>query len=120
MDTEDQDVLFNQDTEISPLTKSVRIWGTVLVFFHLGLSLLHTPFVLGVHELEMKILPYMVSSITDLYVFTLQVAAWAERKERNIRAILSSLHEILWEGESRWTEVGMHQLVQPDQVTINP
>ena len=46
------------------------------------------------------------------------MAAWADRKERNIRAILSSLHEILWEEESRWQQVGMHQLVQPDQVLI--
>ena len=46
------------------------------------------------------------------------MAAWADRKERNIRAIISSLHEILWEGETRWNEVGMHQLVQPDQVRV--
>ena len=45
-----------------------------------------------------------------------QVAAWAERKERNIRALLSSLSEILWEGETKWKGVGMHQLVEPDQV----
>ena len=49
----------------------------------------------------------------------MQVAAWAERKERNIRALLSSLSEILWEGESKWNGVGMHQLVQPDQVCIS-
>ena len=42
---------------------------------------------------------------------------WAEGKERNIRALISSLHTILWEGESRWKECGMHQLVQPDQVS---
>ncbi len=48
---------------------------------------------------------------------SLQVSAWADRKERNIRALLSSLHEILWEGETRWTPVGMHKLVQPDQVS---
>ena len=47
----------------------------------------------------------------------MQVRAWAEGKERNIRAILSSLHTILWEGETRWTECGMHQLVQPEQVS---
>lgn len=46
------------------------------------------------------------------------MAAWADRKEKNIRAILSSLHEVLWEGESKWEEVGMHQLVQPDQVRM--
>ncbi len=46
----------------------------------------------------------------------LQVAEWAEGKERNIRALISSLHTILWEGETRWNQVGMHELVQPDQV----
>ena len=49
----------------------------------------------------------------------IQVAAWAERKERNIRALLSSLTEILWEGETKWYGVGMHQLVQPDQVHVH-
>ena len=40
-----------------------------------------------------------------------QVREWAEGKERNIRALLSSLHTILWRGYC-WTECGMHQLVQ--------
>jgi cyclin G-associated kinase len=35
---------------------------------------------------------------------------WTEGKRRNIRALLCSLHTILWEG-TRWQEVGMHQLV---------
>ena len=26
---------------------------------------------------------------------------------------------ILWEGETRWTEIGMHQLVQPEEVTYS-
>ena len=50
-------------------------------------------------------------------VCCVKVRDWAEGKERNIRALLSSLHTILWEKESRWTECGMHQLVQPDQVS---
>ncbi|CAI8034317.1 Cyclin-G-associated kinase [Geodia barretti] len=45
-----------------------------------------------------------------------RVRDWAEGKERNIRALLSSLHTILWEGEPRWSECGMQQLIQPDQV----
>lgn len=45
-----------------------------------------------------------------------RVKDWAEGKERNIRALISSLHTILWEGEARWSECGMHQLVQPEQV----
>ncbi|XP_066298486.1 cyclin-G-associated kinase-like isoform X2 [Branchiostoma lanceolatum] len=46
----------------------------------------------------------------------LKILDWIEGKEGNIRALLSSLHTVLWEGEHRWKEVGMHQLVQPDQV----
>ena len=52
---------------------------------------------------------------THLHAYT-QVEAWAEGKEHNIRALISSLHTILWQGEGRWVEVGMHQLVEPDQV----
>uniref|UniRef100_A0A8D3DVR0 Cyclin G associated kinase n=1 Tax=Scophthalmus maximus TaxID=52904 RepID=A0A8D3DVR0_SCOMX len=36
--------------------------------------------------------------------------------ERNIRALLSTLHTVLWEGETRWRPVGMADLVTPDQV----
>ena len=37
---------------------------------------------------------------------------WTEGKQRNIRALLCSLHTVLWEGGSvKWQEVGMHQLV---------
>ena len=46
----------------------------------------------------------------------LQVKEWIEGKERNIRALLCSLHSVLWEGEDRWKEPGMHQLVTPEQV----
>ncbi|XP_062509275.1 cyclin-G-associated kinase-like isoform X2 [Corticium candelabrum] len=46
----------------------------------------------------------------------LKVSRWTAGKEKNIRALLSSLHAVLWEGSSRWTEIGMHELVQPDQV----
>uniref|UniRef100_A0A8D3E3W6 Cyclin-G-associated kinase n=1 Tax=Scophthalmus maximus TaxID=52904 RepID=A0A8D3E3W6_SCOMX len=41
---------------------------------------------------------------------------WIEGKERNIRALLSTLHTVLWEGETRWRPVGMADLVTPDQV----
>jgi len=46
----------------------------------------------------------------------LQVHDWIEGKERNIRALLCSLHTVLWEGEHKWQEPGMHQLVSADQV----
>lgn len=46
----------------------------------------------------------------------LQILDWIEGKERNIRALLSTLHTVLWEGETRWRPVGMADLVTPDQV----
>ncbi|XP_016050673.1 cyclin-G-associated kinase isoform X2 [Erinaceus europaeus] len=46
----------------------------------------------------------------------LKLQDWTEGKERNIRALLSTLHTVLWEGESRWTPVGMADLVTPAQV----
>ncbi|XP_035210265.1 cyclin-G-associated kinase-like, partial [Stegodyphus dumicola] len=45
----------------------------------------------------------------------LKIMDWTSHKERNIRALLCSLHTILWEG-TRWNEVGMHQLVTPADV----
>ncbi|GBM11803.1 Cyclin-G-associated kinase [Araneus ventricosus] len=45
----------------------------------------------------------------------LKIMDWTTRKERNIRALLCSLHTILWEG-TRWQECGMHQLVTPNDV----
>lgn len=41
---------------------------------------------------------------------------WIQGKERNIRALLCSLHTVLWEGEERWKGIGMHDLVTPEQV----
>ncbi|XP_013776083.1 cyclin-G-associated kinase-like [Limulus polyphemus] len=40
----------------------------------------------------------------------LKILDWTQRKERNIRALLCSLHTVLWEG-TRWQEVGMYQLL---------
>lgn len=45
-----------------------------------------------------------------------KVNEWSEGKRGNIRALLCSLHLILWEGEDRWKPCGMHNLVQPEQV----
>ncbi|KAM9237836.1 cyclin-G-associated kinase isoform 1-T1 [Dugong dugon] len=46
----------------------------------------------------------------------LKLLDWIEGKERNIRALLSTLHTVLWDGEGRWTPVGMADLVTPSQV----
>ncbi|TRY92523.1 hypothetical protein DNTS_008245 [Danionella cerebrum] len=46
----------------------------------------------------------------------LKILDWIEGKERNIRALLSTMHTVLWEGENRWKPVGMADLVTPEQV----
>ncbi|XP_041358750.1 cyclin-G-associated kinase-like [Gigantopelta aegis] len=46
----------------------------------------------------------------------LRVMEWIEGKEKNIRALLCSLHTVLWEEEDRWKQCGMHDLVTADQV----
>ncbi|XP_021507491.2 cyclin-G-associated kinase isoform X1 [Meriones unguiculatus] len=52
----------------------------------------------------------------DTDPFKLKLLDWIEGKERNIRALLSTLHTVLWDGESRWTPVSMADLVTPEQV----
>ena len=49
---------------------------------------------------------------------SLQVREWADGKERNIRALLCSLDTVLWEGETKWKPIGMHQLLQPSDVSL--
>ena len=44
-----------------------------------------------------------------------KVFAWKDGKERNLRALICSLHKILWDG-ARWTPCGMHQLVSETDV----
>lgn len=46
----------------------------------------------------------------------LKVMEWTDGKKANIRALLCSLHKILWEGETRWKPCGMHQLVSANDV----
>ncbi|XP_061739686.1 putative tyrosine-protein phosphatase auxilin isoform X3 [Nerophis ophidion] len=46
----------------------------------------------------------------------IKILDWIEGKERNIRALLSTMHTVLWEGETRWKPVSMADLVTPDQV----
>uniref|UniRef100_H3A4J6 Auxilin n=1 Tax=Latimeria chalumnae TaxID=7897 RepID=H3A4J6_LATCH len=46
----------------------------------------------------------------------LKILEWIEGKERNIRALLSTMHTVLWEGETRWKPIGMADLVTPEQV----
>ena len=44
-----------------------------------------------------------------------KVFAWKEGKSRNLRALLCSLHTVIWSG-SRWNQCGMHQLVTVNDV----
>lgn len=46
----------------------------------------------------------------------MQILEWIEGKERNIRALLSTMHTVLWAGETKWKPVGMADLVTPEQV----
>lgn len=46
----------------------------------------------------------------------LKIMEWTKGKERNIRALLCSLHTVLWDEEVRWKECGMHELLTPEQV----
>ena len=41
---------------------------------------------------------------------------WTAGKERNIRALLCSMHTVLWEDEARWKPCSMADLVTPEQV----
>ncbi|KAI9838158.1 MAG: hypothetical protein M1837_002620 [Sclerophora amabilis] len=46
-----------------------------------------------------------------------RIAAWRDGKQDNVRALISSLDTVLWEG-SGWKKVGMHELVLPNKVKI--
>lgn len=69
---------------------------------------------------KLKVLCYFLQWFDPNYekvVFSIaQILNWIEGKERNIRALLSTLHTVLWEDENKWKPCGMHQLVQPNDV----
>lgn len=58
----------------------------------------------------------ITDSPSPLLLSVTQILDWIEGKERNIRALLSTMHTVLWEGETRWKPVGMADLVTPEQV----
>jgi tetratricopeptide (TPR) repeat protein len=47
----------------------------------------------------------------------MKMTMWKAGKEDNIRALISSLGSVLWEGVG-WKPVGLHELVTPSQVKI--
>jgi hypothetical protein len=46
----------------------------------------------------------------------IKIMEWTDGKRNNIRALLCSMHKVLWDGETRWDPVGMHQLVNAADV----
>lgn len=51
-------------------------------------------------------------------IVDLRVKKWRLGKESNLRALLSTLQNVLWEG-SGWKEIGMGELLMPGKVKIN-
>lgn len=47
-----------------------------------------------------------------------RVSAWRDGKRDNLRALLGSLDNVLWEG-SGWKKVGLHELVMANKVKIS-
>jgi hypothetical protein len=47
-----------------------------------------------------------------------KISAWRDGKRDNLRALLGSLQDVMWEG-SGWKKVGMHELVQGNKVKIH-
>ncbi|XP_066992198.2 cyclin-G-associated kinase [Anabrus simplex] len=45
----------------------------------------------------------------------LKILEWTEGKTHNIRALLCSMHTVLWE-DAKWNKIDMHQLVTPADV----
>lgn len=78
------------------------------LYLSLNLVLLHRMKVTSLVRLRM---------LTVLHSFWFsQILEWIEGKERNIRALISTLHTVLWEGENKWKPVSMADLVTPEQV----
>lgn len=47
-----------------------------------------------------------------------KIAAWRDGKRDNLRALIGSLDQVLWEG-SGWKKVGLHELVAANKVKIH-
>lgn len=81
---------------------------------HLGLSLV---VVYKVKVMSLDKLRECLQCCFQFYKFCFsQILEWIEGKERNIRALISTLHTVLWEGENKWKPVSMADLVTPEQV----
>ncbi|KAL7945462.1 hypothetical protein V8C42DRAFT_323221 [Trichoderma barbatum] len=47
-----------------------------------------------------------------------KVSAWRDGKRENLRALLASMDQVLWEG-SGWKKIGLHELVMANKVKIS-
>nr|CDJ81412.1 Heat shock protein DnaJ domain containing protein [Haemonchus contortus] len=54
--------------------------------------------------------------IKDMDPVSVKVRDWAEGKQRNIRALLGSLNDVLWEGAEKWQQPRMGDLLSAAQV----
>merc|ERR1712071_151283 len=41
---------------------------------------------------------------------------WTDGKEKNIRTLLSSMQDVLWENENRWKNITLADMLEPNQV----
>lgn len=57
---------------------------------------------------------YFISHTVRILIF-IQILEWTEGKTHNIRALLCSMHTVLWEG-TKWNKLEMHNLVTPADV----
>uniref|UniRef100_A0A183US88 Cyclin-G-associated kinase n=1 Tax=Toxocara canis TaxID=6265 RepID=A0A183US88_TOXCA len=54
--------------------------------------------------------------IKTLDPISIKIRDWTNGKERNIRALLGSLNDVLWEGADKWTQPSMGDLLTAAQV----
>ncbi|VDO37841.1 unnamed protein product [Haemonchus placei] len=54
--------------------------------------------------------------IKDMDPVSVKVRDWAEGKQKNIRALLGSLNDVLWEGAEKWQQPSMGDLLSAAQV----
>ena len=47
---------------------------------------------------------------------SIAIRDWVKGKERNIRALLGSLNDVLWDGADKWDQPAMSQLLTAGQV----
>uniref|UniRef100_A0A8R1HSQ5 J domain-containing protein n=1 Tax=Caenorhabditis japonica TaxID=281687 RepID=A0A8R1HSQ5_CAEJA len=59
---------------------------------------------------------FSIYELGFLYMRVKTIRDWTQGKDRNIRALLFSLDNVLWEGAGRWTKPGISDLLTPDQV----